>query len=276
MGLPQVQAGRVVQRPNLLRGSTTFLTPSRQATKGFIRLILFIFLTFFPFYISSAQDSKSPDPDTSVGHFPVKLANDLSHVFSLDSVPTLAIGGTLTAFDWGAYDDMNHLAPDLVKWNAQPLFDFGNFYGEGWVEGGAALGSWGLGALIQDPKLQQFGRDASESLIEATALVTGVKVVINRTRPDGGNYSFPSGHSITAFCVAPVVGKYWGWEAGAGAYLLATVTALARVEGYHHYLSDTIAGATLGIILGNAATWAPKDVSVSAGLGRMSLKLAFN
>ncbi len=188
----------------------------------------------------------------------------------------MAAGGMLTAGDWVLFDQHDSFATAL-QWNTPGLFDFGNFYGEGWVEGGAALGSWGIGALVKDPKLQQFGRDAGESLLEATILVTGLKVVVGRERPDGSDhYSFPSGHSIVAFSFAPVVGKYWGWEAGAGAYLLATVTALARVEGYHHYLSDTLAGATLGIILGNAAVYAPKDVSVSAGLGRMELRLSFN
>jgi hypothetical protein len=239
----------------------------------------FGFVFFIFFCISSAyagEEWKSPDSDASLAHFPTKLSADLSHLFTQDNFSILCVGTMATAFDWGGYDPQNRLAPDLVQLNAQPLFDFGNFYGEGWVEGGGALGSWALGALTNDPKLQQFGRDATESLLMSTVLVTGVKVAVNRTRPDGGNYSFPSGHSITAFCIAPVVQKYWGWEAGIPAYLLATVTAFARVEGYHHYLSDTIAGATLGIILGNAVVYSPKDVSVSVGLDQVDLKLTFN
>ena len=228
------------------------------------------------FSSSWGEEWKSPDSDTSIGHFPTKLAADLSHLFSQDNFSILCVGTVATAFDWGGYDPQNWLASDLIQLNAQPLFDFGNFYGEGWVEGGGALGSWGLGALTNDPKLQQFGRDATESLILSTALVSGMKYAVNRTRPDGGSLSFPSGHSITAFCIAPVVQKYWEWEAGIPAYLLATVTALARVEGFHHYFSDTIAGATLGIILGNSVVYSPKDVSVSVGLDQVDLKLTFN
>jgi membrane-associated phospholipid phosphatase len=73
-----------------------------------------------------------------------------------------------------------------------------------------------------------------------------------------------------------VVAKYWGWEAGVAAYTLGTVTALARVEGGYHYPSDVLAGATLGILIGNAVVYAPKDVTVSAGPGQINLKLAFN
>src|SRR4029077_7263035 len=140
--------------------------------------------------------------DASLGHFPVKLAADLSHVFSQESVPTLFVGTVATAFDWGAYDSTNNLASNLVQMSAQPLFDFGNFYGEGWVEGGLALGSWSLGGAFNDLRLQQFGRDAAESILLSTVLVTGLKISVNRNRPDGGAYSFTSGHSITAFCIA--------------------------------------------------------------------------
>ena len=235
-----------------------------------------LFLFFTSISPSAGEEWQSPDTDTSIGHFPTKIVTDLSHIFSQENVPVLFVGTIATAFDWGAYDSTNSLAANLIQLNAQPLFDFGNFYGEGWVEGGAALGSWSLGALTNDPKLQQFGRDATESLMMSTVLVTGVKYAVNRTRPDGGDYSFPSGHSITAFCIAPVVQKYWGWGAGIAAYGLATVTAFARVEGYHHYLSDVMAGATLGIILGNAVVYSPKDVSVSVGLDQVDFKLTFN
>lgn len=216
------------------------------------------------------------DPDTSLAHFPSKIVSDLSHVFSLESMPPLFIGTVGAAFDWGAYDSQNTLAGRLGQLNVQPIFDFGNFYGEGWVEAGTALGSWTFGAVTRDPKLQEFGRDASESLLLATLLVTGTKVAVNRTRPDGSQYSFPSGHAITAFCFAPVIQKYGGWEMGIPAYALATVTAFARVEGYHHYLSDVIAGAALGVIVGNAVVYTPKDISVSAGLGKINMKLVFN
>lgn len=188
-----------------------------------------------------------------------------------------AVGGLATGLDWATLDGQNSLAGDLQRWNTQPLFDFGNFYGEGWAEGGTALGSWGLGALTDDLKLQEFGRDAAESLVDATVTVTVLKYAVGRERPDGSNnFSFPSGHTITAFCFAPVVTKYWGWGAGAAAYALGTVTALARVEGYHHYLSDTIAGATLGIVIGNTVVYAPKDVKVTVGPGQVGLRLAFN
>ncbi len=218
----------------------------------------------------------SPDPDTSLVHLPTKILDDLPHLLDRYNFFPVMIGGLATAVDWGTLDGENRLASDLKGWKAQPLFDFGDFYGAGWVEGGSALGAWSLGAVTDDKRMREFGRDASESLLLSTVLVTGIKYSVDRTRPDGGSYSFPSGHTITAFCFAPVVTKYFGWEAGVPAYLFGVVTGLARVEGYYHYLSDVTAGATLGFLIGNCVVYKPKDFSVSALPGQLSLEWKFN
>lgn len=235
------------------------------------------FLVFAGISSVYAQDWQSPDRDTSLAHFPVKFLDDLPHLFIAENIAPFAVGTAATAFDWAVLDEQNSLAASLDIWSYHSLWDFGDFYGEGWVEGLGAIGSWSIGAFTDNLRLQEFGRDASESLIESTILVTGLKYAVGRERPDGSNnQSFPSGHSITAFCFAPVVQKYWGWGAGVTAYALGTVTALARVAGYHHYLSDTIAGATLGIVIGNSIVYTPKDITVGVGPGQMELKLAFN
>jgi len=182
----------------------------------------------------------------------------------------------VTVVDLALWDEQNGFAASLDQLNVEPVFDFGNFYGEGWVEAGGAVGSWTLGALTVDPKLEQFGRDCTESLAMSTIVCWGIKVTVNRVRPDGGGLSTPSGHTITAFCVAPIINKYWGWEAGVPAYALATITGLARVEDYKHYFSDVVMAATLGIIIGNAVIYTPKDVSVSVGPGQVGLRLAFD
>jgi membrane-associated phospholipid phosphatase len=233
----------------------------------------FWLLVFQPVYADTAW--QPPDPDVSLAHFPVKFVGDFSNLFISDNAAPFIAGSLLTASDWALFDQHDSFASAL-QWNTPALFDFGNFYGEGWVEGGMAVGSWYWGAVRDDRRLQEFGRDATESLVTATLVATGLKYAVGRERPDGSNnQSFPSGHAITAFCFAPVVAKYGGWELGVPAYAFATVTALARVEGYHHYLSDVLAGATLGIVIGNAAVYAPKDVSVSAGLGTLKLSLKF-
>jgi membrane-associated phospholipid phosphatase len=250
----------------------------REILKKFLNLkILFLAILFLTQTLQAAEPWRSVDPDTSIAHLPTKWVSDLSNLFIPENGLPLVVGGFVTASDWAFFDQQDSLAAGLKGWNTPGLFDFGNFYGEGWVEGGTAVGGWALGAFTEDARLQEFGRDATESVLTATLVVTGLKYAVGRERPDGSNnLSFPSGHSIVAFSFAPVVAKYGGWELGVPAYAFATVTALARVEGYHHYLSDVVAGATMGILIGNAVVFKPKDLSVSVLPGQVGLTLRFN
>ncbi len=247
--------------------------------KGLHPFFCCLVLLFPSWGLSAAQgieNNLSYDPDVSLSHFPSKIVNDLPHFFIDENIAPLAVGTAATALDWSLLDGQNSLAADLQNWNTQPLFDFGDFYGEGWVEGGLGLSGWGLGALTNDLRLQEFGRDTLEALAYDGVVAAGFKFTVQRQRPSGGNtYSFPSGHSITAFCFAPVVTKYWGWEAGAATYLLGTIDGLARVEGHYHYLSDVFAGATFGILIGNAVVYTPKDMIVSIGLGSLEVGMKF-
>jgi membrane-associated phospholipid phosphatase len=258
----------------LLRTKNQNPKPRHEDAKKILPILWIAAALFLAFQSVHADEAwQSPDPDVSLLHFPVKLVEALPHLFISDNAVPFVTGSLLTASDWAFFDQHDSFASAL-QWKTPDLFDFGDFYGEGWVEGGLAVGSWSWGAITQDQRLQEFGRDAAESLVTAALLAKGLKYAVGRERPDGSNnLSFPSGHAMTAFCFAPVLAKYGGWELGVSAYTLATVTALARVQGYHHYLSDVLAGATLGIVIGNAAIYAPKDVSVSAGLG--TLKLSF-
>ncbi len=224
-----------------------------------------------------SQDDLSPDSDLSLAHLPNKILSDLPHIFIQENAIPFITGSFLTAGDWVLLDSTNWPTSGLQNLNINPVWDFGNFYGEGWVEGLGGVGSWTIGAMTGDRRLAEFGRDASESLLLATVTVTGLKYAVGRERPDGSNnQSFPSGHSITAFSFAPVVTHYYGWGAGAAAYALASVTGLARIEGNHHYASDVIGGATLGILIGNMVVYHPKDISLGLGPGTASVQLAFN
>ncbi|HET9868994.1 MAG TPA: phosphatase PAP2 family protein [bacterium] len=227
--------------------------------------------------LNAAPLYESPDPDVTLAHLPDKVWTDLGGLFTPDQALVAGLGGSLTAADWVFFDPSNPWPQDLRAWGTPGLWDFGDFYGQGWVEGFGGVGCWAWGGLTGDHRLACFGRDASESLAMATLLVTGLKYAVGRERPDGSNhFSFPSGHTITAFCVAPVVAKYGGWELGVPAYALAAVTGLSRVEGEHHYLSDVLAGATLGILLGDLVVERPKDLSLSPTPGGAQVTWSFN
>lgn len=89
-------------------------------------------------------------------------------------------------------------------------------------------------------------------------VATGVlKVTVNETRPDGGRYSFPSGHASTAFAGAEFIRKEYGWGWGTPAYLAASFVAWSRVDAKRHYTHDVLAGAAIGI-LANHDFWRVK------------------
>lgn len=83
-----------------------------------------------------------------------------------------------------------------------------------------------------------------------TITVRGVKYIVNRQRPNGGNHSFPSGHTATAFMTATLLHKEYGWRSpwfSIGGYTVAAVTGVSRMMNNAHWMSDVVAGAAIGI-----------------------------
>ena len=76
----------------------------------------------------------------------------------------------------------------------------------------------------------------------------GLKSVIDKKRPNGGNRSFPSGHTSAAFQGAAFVHKRYGWIYGIPAYISAAFVGYSRVESDNHYTEDVVAGAAIGVI----------------------------
>ncbi len=80
-----------------------------------------------------------------------------------------------------------------------------------------------------------------------------LKLLIDRPRPDRSDRgAFPSAHAAFTFAWASFVATDLHRQDHRGffPYLLATFTALSRVGGRKHYLSDVIAGGLLGTLLG--------------------------
>ena len=132
------------------------------------------------------------------------------------------------------------------------LADLGNLYGSGWFVGGASAGAVVAGELGDKEGLARLGVDLGRSFVYSAAATSVIKLAVNRTRPSGGPYSFPSGHTTTAFSTVPVVWYHAGWVAGLGAGTLACITAMGRMEDNRHYASDVIFGAAVGLVFGRA------------------------
>lgn len=122
---------------------------------------------------------------------------------------------------------------------------------------------WGLGLLLLWMLGDSFWKKWAVVLFAGIAMlaiiVMSIKFTVRRRRPEGewgGIYrntdphSFPSGHAARAFLIAALalgLGPVWL------AILLcvwAPLVSLARVSMGVHYLSDIVAGAILGILVG--------------------------
>jgi membrane-associated phospholipid phosphatase len=107
------------------------------------------------------------------------------------------------------------------------------------------------GRFAPEGRFRAATYDFAQAMIVNGAHTGILKHSVGRARPDGSDrLSFPSGHTSTAFSLATVAQKHYGWKVGAPLYALASGIGLSRIESDRHHLSDVLAGATLGVIVG--------------------------
>lgn len=127
---------------------------------------------------------------------------------------------------------------------------------------GAALflGTWGYASLIGS----HTGEGEAWNMLESGGLslvsTYALKYVVRRPRPDattdpnhwfGGGTSFPSEHVTAAFAVGTVLAESgnpeYRWIRRTIGYGVGIGTAYLRMKHNAHWLSDTVAGAALGM-----------------------------
>ncbi len=88
-----------------------------------------------------------------------------------------------------------------------------------------------------------------KSFAMETAIVVVLKRSIDRTRPNGRRFSFPSGHTAVSFMSSTYIWKRYGWEYGLPSTALAAFVGYSRfgVEDPVHFFSDVVAGCIIGV-----------------------------
>lgn len=79
------------------------------------------------------------------------------------------------------------------------------------------------------------------------ATTYALKYTIDKKRPNGGNHSFPSGHTSAAFQGAAFIHKRYGIDYAIPAYVGATFVGYSRIEAKKHDVVDVLAGAGIGM-----------------------------
>lgn len=132
--------------------------------------------------------------------------------------------------------------------------DGGQILGGTLVQVGGSIATFAIGKALGQQKVSLVGADLVRAQLVNTVFTQGLKLSINRTRPDGTAWSFPSGHSSGSFASATVLHRHFGWKVGAPAYALAGYVAASRLQERRHFASDVIFGAGIGIVSGRVVT----------------------
>lgn len=112
---------------------------------------------------------------------------------------------------------------------------------------------YGLNALGIKGKNNFGNRTAllAKSFLLNEMIISGLKYGVNEERPNGGEHSFPSGHTSKAFMFAHFMHKEYGYKSiwySVGAYSCATTVGILRVVHNAHWISDVVAGAGIGML----------------------------
>jgi PAP2 superfamily protein len=205
-----------------------------------------------PAAATPAPAEQVPTLRPPAGSFFKTIGQDVTSFFSLDTakvmVPFTIAGLAAHHWDGAAVED----AGERISSSTSSI---GNFGGSLYAQLGAGVGTYIIGRATNKPQVALLGGDLIRAQIVSQVVVQGAKFAVGRTRPDGSNnFSFPSGHTASAFATATVLQEHFGWKAGIPAYALAGFVGASRMASNKHYMSDVLIGAGIGIAAGRTVS----------------------
>lgn len=120
---------------------------------------------------------------------------------------------------------------------------------------------YGLSLLGAEAKHSYLDRTLSSGIAFAVvySITHGAKFLIHSPRPNGlSDDSFPSGHTAFSFMGAELVRIEYGDDSPwytAGAYAVATAVGMMRIYNGHHWFTDVVAGAGVGMLSARVGYW---------------------
>jgi membrane-associated phospholipid phosphatase len=194
------------------------------------------------------EDAYSESGRRTMGSFAGNLGRNFVGVFSKPSLTPFLIGASITGA--GSFAD----GQIQRRFGNEPQ---GAFASSGSMAGGASVmvplvaGAFLAGRASHNEPFRAVTYDMAQAFIVTGAYTMILKETVHRPRPDGSNkLSFPSGHTSNAFALATVADAHFGPKVGVPAYAAAAAIGWCRVGKNVHHLSDVLAGATLGYVVG--------------------------
>jgi len=155
-----------------------------------------------------ASDEQVPTLRPPAGSLFKSIGHDVTNFFSLDTakimVPFTIAGIAASHWDRAAVEDAGERIPASA-------YSIGNFGGSLYAQLGAGVGTYVIGRATNKPQVAALGGDLIRAQVVSQIFVQGAKLAAERTRPDGSNnFSFPSGHTASAFATATVLQEHFG------------------------------------------------------------------
>jgi hypothetical protein len=189
------------------------------------------------------------DGRRTLRNLPLNLLRGAGGVFARESLRPFLVGAAAT----GAGSLLDDEVRDAIADEDDELAEFADDYLGPAGLGVVTLGLFVGGRYAESPRFRAMSYDLGEAVLVNLGYTAVMKAAVSRERPNGSNdESFPSGHTSNAFAMASVAEAHYGRKVGIPAYLAASLVGASRLRSNAHWLSDVLAGAALGHIVGRA------------------------
>jgi len=159
--------------------------------------------------------------------FTKTIGNDLKSMVSAENVTVLS-SATALALLAAPFDKTLTYSASCSTFLKTTFDGWARMVGEEWFLAAGAAGTYAFGRVTNRSDVVQVGVDLMEAEIVAGITTHVLKYSTQRTRPDGEEFSFPSGHAAGTFAIATVLQRHYGLKAGLPAYTMATLISTAR------------------------------------------------
>src|SRR5262245_37019778 len=199
----------------------------------------------------AVQATPATFTNPSLGATFKSIGGDLKNLFSRDNAKILTMFGTAAIFA----SHWDHDAVAEVREMPAGALSGGNRTGALWTQLGGAAATFAIGKATGSAQIATLGSHLIRAQVSTQIVVQGLKFAAERSRPDSTNrFSFPSGHTASAFATATVLQRDFGWKVGIPAYAVGAYVAASRMRSNKHYLSDVLVGAAIGVSAGRTVT----------------------
>ena len=195
---------------------------------------------------------KTDRADPGLKQFPRELLSNFRALVSTQNLVPLAVGAAATAAVKIPNGRVEHYFAAKPE---SPFSEPGEFAGSAWITAPTVAGLLLAGQKSSDARFRSFTYSLAQGYVINQSIVAGVKKAVGSQRPNGeDSLSFPSGHTSGAFAWATTVSHYYGLKAAIPAYLAAAYVGYSRLDDRAHRLTDVVAGAAIGYIVGKTVS----------------------